>query len=101
MLECNARCHRVKTYEIAPQIPALRWPNENQTKRRNQTRKFLRLTRLQFSVRATTQAVRLRYVERRNTLVEHFYRIAFVQQAFDQNRAVNACHALVSLRYFL
>ncbi len=24
MLECNARCHRAKTYEIAPQIPALR-----------------------------------------------------------------------------
>src|SRR5437762_13858098 len=34
-------------------------------------------------------------------LGHYFYWIAFVQHAFDQNRAVNARHALVSLRYFL
>jgi hypothetical protein len=83
MLECNARCHRVKTYEIAPQIPALRWPNENQTKRRNQTRKSLRLTRLQFSAKGNHASFARRFeIEPHTTLVQHFDRIAFVQHAF-------------------
>src|SRR5207237_5984886 len=47
------------------------------------------------------RAAYLRRRDDRYALLEHFYRIAFVQQAFDQNRAVNAGHALVSLRYFL
>src|SRR5438132_379593 len=31
---------------------------------------------------------------------QQFYRIAFVQHAFDYDRTVNARHSIVSLRYF-
>jgi hypothetical protein len=34
-------------------------------------------------------------------LVQEFYRIAFVQHAFDHHRTVNTGHAFVSLRYLL
>ncbi len=47
------------------------------------------------------QAARRSEIDPRNTLVQHFDRIAFVQDAFYHDRTVNAGHALVSLRYFL
>ena len=37
----------------------------------------------------------------RSLLVQYFYRIAFVQHAFYNDRTINAGHPVVSLRYFL